>query len=130
MKLHYNSRLKNVARSLRKAENLSEVFLWKELRAKKLGVQFLRQRPLDNYVVDFFCHQLNLVIEVDGISHDSKAEKDEERQKKLESQGIHFLRFQDKDILYNLDGVLQDIREYINPPPSRSLPQTTAGHLL
>ena len=116
MKLHYTPRLKNVARSLRKAENLSEVLLWKELRAKKLGVPFLRQRPLDNYVVDFFCHQLNLVIEVDGISHDSKAEKDEERQKKLESQGIHFLRFQDKDILYNLDGVLQDIREYINPP--------------
>ena len=116
MKLHYNYRLKHTARSLRGAENLSEVLLWKELRAKRLGVQFLRQRPLDNYIVDFFCHQLNLAIEVDGISHDSKVGKDEERQKKLEGQGIHFLRLQDKDILHNLDGVLQRIREHINPP--------------
>ena len=113
MRLYYESRLRKNAQNLRKSENLSEVLLWKEIRAKKLGVQFLRQRPIGNYIVDFYCHKLNLAIEIDGGSHDSKVEKDEERQKTLESLGVHFLRFQDRDVRYNLDSVLRDIREEI-----------------
>ena len=91
MKLHYNPNLKNIARSLRKAENVAEVLLWKELRANKLGVQFLRQRPVGSYIVDFYCHKLNLAIEIDGISHDSKINEDGVRQKKLESLGVQFV---------------------------------------
>ncbi len=113
MKLHYSHRLKTFAGNLRKAGNLAEVLLWTELRAKKLGVQFLRQRPLGNYVVDFYCHKLNLAIEIDGISHDSKVEKDIARQKVLESQGVWLLRFTDAEVRYNLDSVLRAIRECI-----------------
>ncbi len=124
MKLYYNPKLKNLARSLRRAGNLSEVLLWKELKAKKLGVQFLRQRPIGNYVVDFFCSELNLAIEIDGVSHDSKVERDIERQRILESEGIRFLRFLDSDVRYNPQGVLISIKEYIKssgfqPPPLR-----------
>lgn len=113
MRLHYNPNLKTLAGNLRKAENLAEVLLWKELRAKKLGVQFLRQRPIGDYVVDFYCHQLNLAIEVDGISNDGKIEKDAVRQKKLESHGVRLLRFADGDVRYNLDSVLREIQESI-----------------
>lgn len=113
MKLRYNPKLKFLAGDLRKAENLAEVLLWRELRAKGLGVQFLRQRPIGNYVVDFYCHKLNLAIEIDGVSHDSKIEQDGVRQNMLESQGVKFIRFADKDIRYNLDSVLREIREFI-----------------
>lgn len=113
MKLHYNQKLARIARNLRKAENLAEVLLWKELRAKKLGYQFLRQRPIGNYVVDFYCSTLNLAIEVDGISHDSKIDDDTDRQRTLESLGIKFLRFVDSDVRYNLDSVLREIRDFI-----------------
>ncbi|PIQ68307.1 MAG: DNA methylase [Candidatus Taylorbacteria bacterium CG11_big_fil_rev_8_21_14_0_20_46_11] len=113
MKLYYSPRLKSTAQNLRKAENLAEVLLWKELRARKLGVQFLRQRPIDKYVVDFYCHRLNLAIEIDGVSHDSKVEEDVIRQKMLESKGVRFLRFNDKDVRYNLDGVLREITEFV-----------------
>ena len=118
MKLHYNPKLKALARDLRKAGNVAEVLLWKELRARKLGVQFLRQRPIGNYVVDFYCHTLNLAIEIDGVSHDSKIEKDIVRQNVLESQGVQFLRFNDKDVRYNLDSVLREIKECIKSLPS------------
>ena len=113
MKLYYSPRLKTLAGNLRKAENLAEALLWKELRAKKLGVQFLRQRPIGNYVVDFYCHRLNLAIEIDGVSHDSKVGRDDIRQVTLESKGVRFLRFADRDVRYNLDSVLCEIRGFI-----------------
>jgi very-short-patch-repair endonuclease len=71
MKLIYNKQLKPLAKNLRKAGNLAEVLLWKELKGKQLGYQFLRQRPIDKYIVDFYCPALNLVIEIDGVSHDN-----------------------------------------------------------
>lgn len=76
MHLRYHPTLRISARRLRKSGNLAEVLLWKELRAKKLGVQFLRQRPIESYIVDFYCHRLQLAVEIDGVSHDSKVEKD------------------------------------------------------
>lgn len=64
--------LKQLARELRKNSTLSEVLLWDELNKKKLGFEFHRQVPIKNYIVDFFCHELMLAIEVDGSSHDSE----------------------------------------------------------
>jgi very-short-patch-repair endonuclease len=122
MKLNYNPKLKNFARRLRNSGNLSEVLLWRELRAKKLGVQFLRQRPIGDYIVDFFCSKLNLVIEIDGSSHDLKFEKDEIRDNILKGRGLKVLRFQDLDVKKNLAGVVLAIRQEIlrldySPPP-------------
>lgn len=114
MKIHYNPKLKPLARELRKNSTLSEVILWNQLKARKIdGYQFMRQKPIDEYIVDFYCNKLNLVIEIDGDSHSRKAEEDQIRQRKLESLGLSFLRFYDSDVKKNLDGVLTVIRNWI-----------------
>ena len=113
MKIHYRSDLKKIGRSLRSAGNLAEALLWKELKAQKLGVQFLRQRPILNYVVDFYCEKLKFAIEIDGVSHDSKVEQDIVRQRTIESEGIRVLRCMDNDICHNMDSVVRTIKESI-----------------
>ncbi len=110
----HNSKLKKLARELRKNSTLSEVLLWKNINAgKMMGYDFHRQKPIDNYIVDFFCQELMLAIEIDGNSHYGKYKKDVKRQKRLESLGIRFLRIGDKDIKKNLDGVLHGIKGWI-----------------
>lgn len=92
-KIHpYNPKLKELARELRKNMTLGEVLFWQEIRDEKLGYQFHRQIPILNYIVDFFCHELQLGIEVDGSSHDHSktSEEDLERQTELEELGIFF----------------------------------------
>ncbi|MDP3954964.1 MAG: DUF559 domain-containing protein [bacterium] len=123
MRLHYQKHLNSFARKLRRGGNLSEVILWNELKRDKLGFRFLRQRPIGKYIVDFFCHVLNLAIEIDGAaSHDNKVERDQIRQEELELLGINILRFQDADVRYNLEGVVENIKSEIlrlSPPPLR-----------
>jgi very-short-patch-repair endonuclease len=112
--VHYNPRLKQVARILRNNMTLGEILLWKELKGKKLlGYDFHRQKPIDEYVVDFYCPALKLVVEVDGESHDGKEEADRLRQNKLESIGLTVLRFWDCDVKSNVDGVVEQLREWI-----------------
>ncbi len=87
MKLIYNKKLNILARNLRNNSTLSEVLLWNQLKQRKMsGYQFLRQRPIGNYIVDFFCHKLKLVIEIDGESHADKKETDRIRQDYLEKK--------------------------------------------
>jgi very-short-patch-repair endonuclease len=115
MKIHYNPKLKNLARQLRKQGVLSEVLLWNSLKGKKMkGYQFMRQKPIDNFIVDFCCSKLHLIIEIDGPSHEEKFEADIFRQKKLERMGFAFLRFHDLDVKKNLEGVLQRIEIWMN----------------
>ena len=117
-KLHYENNLNSLAKNLRKARNLSEVLLWNELKQRKLGYRFLRQRPIGNYIVDFYCSALRLVIEIDGAaSHNAKLEQDAVRQKEIEKLGIRVLRFMDKDVRYNLSGVVGSIRNEIQKSP-------------
>ena len=103
----YNPNLKSRARKLRKDSTLSEILLWKQIKKKRLGFEFHRQLPIDNYIVDFYCHELKLAIEIDGDSHDHNGEYDIKRQKKLEKLGVEFIRFNDKFIKKDLDGVLK-----------------------
>ncbi len=113
----YDFKLKEHSRDLRKHSTLSEVLLWNQLKRKQMrGYQFLRQRPIDKYIVDFFCSELMLAIEIDGESHNLEAqiEKDPVRQKRLESLGIRFLRFTDSDVKRNMNGVLQRIAAWID----------------
>ena len=99
MKIYYNPKLKERARELRNDSTLSEVLLWNELKSRKMkGYPFMRQKPIDNYIVDFFCSRLKLVIEIDGESHNTKYEADRIRQKSLEALGLSFLRFDDLDV--------------------------------
>lgn len=110
----YNPSLKTTARNLRKNMTLSEILLWDHLRKRQLkGFQFFRQKPVGQFVVDFFCKELMLAIEVDGDTHDQRIEQDKTRQRQLESMGIHVLRFKDRDVKRNLDGVIFAIEEWI-----------------
>lgn len=125
MRLHYHRNLKSFSQQLRKGGILAEVLLWNEIKANKLGYRFLRQRPIGKYIVDFYCHALNLVIEIDGAaSHDSKIEEDAKRQKELEALGVRVMRCKDSDVRYNLGGVMEMIKPEIlrladSPPPLR-----------
>jgi very-short-patch-repair endonuclease len=93
---------------------LAEILLWKEIKGKKvLGCDFHRQKPIDEYVVDFYCPRLKLVLEIDGDSHDEKEELDKIRQEKLESKGLTVLRFWDLDVRANVDGIVEQLREWI-----------------
>ncbi|MBK7710519.1 MAG: endonuclease domain-containing protein [Bacteroidales bacterium] len=117
----YNPQLKSLARDLRRNMTLSEVLLWKELKNKNLlGFDFDRQRPLGNYIVDFYCKELFLAIEIDGDTHIYRSEYDEKRQQELEKEGIHFLRFNDIEVKKNMTNVLRVISNWIemNRPTS------------
>ena len=108
----YNPKLKQYARDLRKHGTFSEVLLWKKLQGKQLqGYKFRRQKPIDNYIIDFYCHELKLAIEIDGVTHGYKEEY--ERQKILESFGIRFLRFTETQIRSNLWAALKVVEEWI-----------------
>ena len=91
----YNPELKDLAKDLRKNMTFSEVLLWNELKQNKMGYDFDRQRPIGNYIVDFYCKDLGLAIEIDGNTHIYKYDYDEKRQAELEKLGIRFLRFED-----------------------------------
>ena len=95
---------------------LSEVLLWNELKQKKMkGYDFDRQRPIDNFIVDFYCKDLMLAIEIDGSSHDTEKahKKDLERQTRLETFGVRFLRFDDREVKCDMMNVLLEIEGWI-----------------
>ncbi len=91
----YKSYLKELARKLRKNSTLSEVILWQKIKQKAYEIQFHRQVPMLDYIIYFYCHEIQLAIEIDGNSHDYKYFEDMERQNRLENYGIVFLRFSD-----------------------------------
>lgn len=112
----YNSKLNGLAKKLRKNMTLGEILLWNELKQKKmLGYDFDRQRPIDNFIVDFYCKDLQLAIEVDGDSHnfDKTFEKDKIRQQRLEALGVKFLRFDDVEVKKDMSNVLKAIEGWI-----------------
>ncbi|AIT08999.1 DNA methylase [Candidatus Francisella endociliophora] len=123
--LPYNPKLKGRAKELRKAGVLSEVLLWQELKARKfLDLDFDRQKIVGNYIVDFYCDALQLVIEIDGLSHNDKYEYDRIRDSYLLGLGLKVLHIQDIDVKNNLDGVMKYLKDYCeklgvnNTPPS------------
>ena len=118
----YKPELVAYANELRKNMTFGEIALWREIKGKKLGFRFSRQIPIDSYIVDFYCKDLQLAIEVDGAIHfnDENLEKDRLRQDKLESLGVYVLRFTDTDVRNNLNWVLEEVRiaiEKLKPTP-------------
>jgi very-short-patch-repair endonuclease len=85
---------------LRKNSTLPEVILWQHIKKRAYGVQFHRQVPMLDYIVDFYCHEIGLAIEVDGSSHNHKFLYDAKRQGRLELEGVQFLRFTNDEILH------------------------------
>jgi very-short-patch-repair endonuclease len=114
--LPYMQDLKEFSRRLRNNSTLGEILLWKQLRSGRLeGYSFNRQKPIGQFIVDFYCKPLKLVIEVDGGYHYEEEQIliDTGRQKMIEEMGLHFLRFHDEEIRKDMPQVLQKIKQYI-----------------
>ncbi len=113
----YNRQTGNIRRrQLRNEMTKAEAILWSKLRRRQMkGYKFRRQFGIENYVIDFYCPELKLAIEVDGDSHfiGNAPADDIIRQKDIEEYGIIFLRFQNDEIYRNLNGVLFTIEEKI-----------------
>ena len=123
--LHYDPKLRQRSRELRKNSTLSEVLLWNQLKpGKMLGYSFLRQRPVYKYIVDFYSPRLKLVIEIDGDSHREKFRRDQSRQEDLEDLGLSVLRFHDRDVKRDISNVLRCIQNWIEQHEKES----TVGH--
>src|SRR5262245_28186750 len=137
--LRYNPSLRSTSRSFHSNLTDAERRLWSRLRRKQiLGLQFYRQKPLGNYIVDFYAPAADLVVEVDGAQHTEspQAERDRERTAYLEQVGLRVLRYNDRQILLELDSVVEEIfrvaREKIplGPPFAKggNLAQTITRH--
>ena len=122
------------AKGLRRTMTRAETLLWRYLKAHHVDdLGFRRQVPMQRYVADFVCHSARLVVEIDGQSHDfaSRALHDRRRDAWFASQGYRVLRFTNDDVVRNLAGVVELIRETANSrlrPPSLSLPHKGGGN--
>ncbi len=98
---------------LRTHQTEAEEFLWRFLRKKQLsGLRFLRQHPIDRYIVDFVCYKIKLIIEVDGDIHLTQKDKDQNRDHILNYYGFKVVRFTNDEVLNSMDGVLKSILKY------------------
>jgi len=114
---HYNKRLKPFARTHRNDSTNAKIRLWCEvLRNSQLfGYPFLRQRPIGNYIADFFCKELKLIIEVDGLSHqfEEVVKADQKREIELLDLGYNILRINDDEVMNDLPNVIRTLQFWI-----------------
>jgi very-short-patch-repair endonuclease len=116
--LPYNPKLVPIAKQLRLNQTVTEKKMWQGF-LRKLPLRILRQRPIDNFIVDFYCSGLRLVIEIDGESHFTEQGKiyDEERTNILEGYGLQVVRFTNVEVLQNFEGVCYQLECLIFPSP-------------
>ena len=117
--LPYNGNLKGYSRQLRENMTDAERHLWAKIRLKQLkGFQFYRQKPIGDYIVDFFCPRTKLVIEVDGSQHfsDEMTEYDRIRAESMKGLGLRVLRFTNTEVLKHVGGVIESIEREIRIP--------------
>ena len=114
LELPYTQNLKERAKRLRQAKNLSEVLFWMQVTKGRFHqIDFDRQRIIGNYIVDFYVKNLALVIEIDGASHDHKVAYDKVREDYLISLGLQVYRIIVDDVIRNMDFVLMGLEDYI-----------------
>jgi very-short-patch-repair endonuclease len=107
----YNKELVMTARELRKAGNKAEIIFWLQVKNKQiLSLDFDRQKVVGNFIVDFFCKNLAVAVEIDGSSHNDKVEYDIERDNFLKSVGLIVIHYTDRDVINNIEGVLEDLK--------------------
>jgi len=112
----YNPKLKLLARELRNNSTKSEIILWLKLKGNQFyGYDFHRQKPIDQFILDFYCHELQVGIEIDGYSHEflEVYQKDNKKEKRMNELGITVLRFTDEHVLKDMENVLRAIEFYI-----------------
>jgi very-short-patch-repair endonuclease len=110
--IHYNPKLKALAAQLRSRGTKSEILLWNQLKGGQLnGLRFIRQKPIGDFIVDFYCKEVGLVIELDGLSHQCNEvmDLDERKQSYLESIGLKVIRFEDEDVIRDIRNVMMVI---------------------
>lgn len=113
------SGMRERAKELRRDMTSAERILWRELRTNKFhGIHFRRQQVIDRYIVDFYCHQFSLIIELDGGIHEFQKEYDAERETALIERGFRILRFSNDDVMNNLSIVLEKILLSCQPSDS------------
>jgi len=116
-KLYNKSALMNKRRQLRNNMVKAEIVLWSKLKARQLvNLKFRRQHSVGSYIIDFYCAELRLGIELDGPTHEFSIDYDQRRQEYLEKLGIKIIRFNNGDIYYHLDEVLSRIADFKRPP--------------
>ena len=101
-------------KKLRSLPTKAEYVLWQELREQKIGYRFRRQVSIDAFIVDFYCHELKLIIEVDGPIHENQKEYDYIREKHLKDLGYIILRFTNEEVLFYRENTIQKIKEICN----------------
>lgn len=103
------------ARRLRSRETIAELILWEHLKGKQFhGLKFRRQHPIETFIVDFYCHQAKLVIELDGKIHLKNKDADKLRSDEIEKYGIKVLRFTNEEIITDSVKVLSEIEQILN----------------
>ena len=110
--IHYNPKLKALAAQLRSRGTKSEILLWNQLKGGQMnGLRFIRQKPIGDFIVDFYCKEVGLVIELDGLSHqyNEVMDMDERKQSYLESIGLKVIRFEDEDVIRDMLNVMRVI---------------------
>jgi len=113
--LYNNTAQKDLRQKLRGNLGLPEILLWRELKGSKLGKKFRRQYGVGKYSLDFYCPEIRLGLELDGNTHDSNQSQvyDLSRTEFIQNQNIKVIRFQNKDVLNNLNGVLEEIKKHL-----------------
>ena len=112
----YNPKLIPFARELRNHSTKSEIIFWLKIKGKAFyGYDFHRQKPIDNYILDFYCDALLLAIEIDGYSHQflEVFNKDTKKEKRMNELGISVLRFSDEQVLKDMENVIRALEDYI-----------------
>ncbi len=114
--LRYSKELKTISRTLRKNMTDAERLLWSKIRNRQLkGYRFYRQKIVGDCIVDFYCPKALLIIEADGSQHYSSEgiRKDKIRDGYMNSLGLRVLRFSDRDVFTNIEGVIGEMRKYL-----------------
>jgi very-short-patch-repair endonuclease len=130
-----SERQRGRAKQLRQTMTRAETLLWRYLKANRIdGLGFRRQTPIRNYIVDFVCFSAKLIVELDGESHDfeERQKSDQKRDAFFVSEGFQVLRFTNEQVMSNLEGVVEAIRQTAASrasglPPSPTLPPCGGG---
>ncbi|MEI6048807.1 MAG: endonuclease domain-containing protein [Bacteroidota bacterium] len=117
-----NSETLSVAKILRKNMTMCEKLLWERLKLKQInGLRFRRQHPIDFFIADFYCHEVRLVIEIDGEIHNQQREYDDGRSAEMEKYSIKVIRFTNSEVENNIEEVIKnienEIKSRIKSPP-------------
>ena len=123
----YSGLTLNRAKSLRRAATTAERAMWEVVRGSRLGVRFRRQQPIGPFIADFYCSEHALIVEVDGAQHDDDPSIDARRTSWLEQRGYRVIRFSNREVLGDVEGVMRAIIGAFPHPAASRHPSPSRG---